>query len=79
MDQTMSPPAQAHSLLSEPPGKPKYNVSAMEIVEMSGKFNLCFWNTMEFFPQIFSMLQLNLWICRYEGSTVFSPLQISNS
>ena len=75
----MSPAMQAHSLLSEPPGKPRYNVSAMEIVEMSGKFKLCFWNIMGFSPQIFSMLQLNPWICRYEGSTVFSSLQISNS
>ena len=38
----MSPAMQAHSLLSEPPGKSRYNVSAMEIVEMSGKFKLCF-------------------------------------
>ena len=38
----MSPAKQAHSLLSEPPGKLRYNVSAMEIVEMSGKFKLCF-------------------------------------
>ena len=29
MDQTMSPALQADSVLSEPPGKPKYNISAM--------------------------------------------------
>ena len=38
----MSPAMQGHSLLFEPPGKLRYNVSAMEVVEMSGKFKLCF-------------------------------------
>ena len=38
----MSPAIQAHSLLPEPPGKLRHNVSVMEIVEMSGKFKLCF-------------------------------------
>ena len=44
---------------------------------MSGKFKFC---SLEFhgsFFQIFSILQLNQWICRYEGLTVFSSLQIS--
>ena len=46
----MSPAKQAHSLLSEPPGKLRYNVSAMEIVEMSGKFKLCFLEYHGIFP-----------------------------
>ena len=50
----MSPAMQANSLLSEPPGKLRYNASAMEIVEMSGKFKLCFLEFHEiFFPNIF--------------------------
>ena len=50
----MSPAKQAHSLLSEPPGKLRYNVSAMEIDEMSGKFKLSFLEYHGiFFPNIF--------------------------
>ena len=54
----MSPAIQAHALLSEPPGKLRYNVSAMEIVEMSGKFKLCFleFHGIFFFPNIFHPL-----------------------
>ena len=50
----MSPAMQAHSLLPEPPGKLRYNVSAMEIDEMSGKFKLSFLEYHGiFFPNIF--------------------------
>ena len=53
----MSPAMQAHFLLSEPPGKLRYNVSAMEIVEMSGKFKLCFLEYHGIFsPNIFHAL-----------------------
>ena len=46
----MSPAMQVHSLLSEPPGKPRYNVSAIQIVAMSGKFKLCFLEYHGIFP-----------------------------
>ena len=50
----MSPALQADSLLSEPPGKPKYSVSTMQIVEDGGKLKLCFLEFHEFFfPNIF--------------------------
>ena len=53
----MSPAMQAHSLLPEPPGTLRYNVSAMEIDEMSGKFKLSFLEYHGIFsPNIFHAL-----------------------
>ena len=71
----MSPAMQANSLLSEPPGKLRYNVSAMEIVEMSGKFKLCFLEYHGIFPtNIFhaSIESINMQIRRVD-CIFFSP------
>ena len=71
----MSPAIQAHSLLPEPPGKLRYNVSAMEVVEMSGKFNLSFLEYHVIFsPNIFhaSVESMDMQIGRVD-CTFFSP------
>ena len=66
-DQPRPPAPQADSLLSEPPGKLKYNV-----VEDGWQIQVLFFGISWNFFQLFSILRLNPWICRYKGLTVLS-------